>query len=155
MQALKLIALDKEDLQILSAHMQDAVMRVDDIVYLPSQKRFAAIANRFNWEKSLKNENGAKEDEKDYERRRAALRFERVLGAQIQNIELDAKDTVLELLTIQYEESAEPPTGDIILVFSGGAAIRLEVECIEAELKDLGAAWRTKSKPEHTEAEDG
>ena len=76
MTPLKLLALDEEDLQVLSSHLQDAVVRVGDMAYLPSQKRFAAILNRFDWESA--SEKGAK----DYRRRRTALRFDRVLRAQ-------------------------------------------------------------------------
>ncbi len=144
---LKLIALDKEDLEIISAHLQDAVMRVGDIAYLPRQNKFAALTNRFNWEKVHA---GKKQSRKKYERRRSALRIERVLGAQIQNINLRDKDQVLELLALQFEVSEEPE-GNISLVFAGGGAIRLHVECIEVELHDLGAAWETKNIPEHSE----
>ena len=49
MSELKLIALDAEDLSVLSANLQDAVLRIADIAYLPREKRFAAIANRFDW----------------------------------------------------------------------------------------------------------
>ena len=147
MQPLKLVAFDSEDLQILSAHLQDAVLRVDNAAFLPSKNRFAVIANRFDWE-------GATEAQKSrgqgYQRRRAMLRFERVLGAQMQNLRKSVNGSVLELLAMQFEET-DAPEGFITLVFSGGGAIRLHVECIEAELKDLGPAWETKSLPQHGE----
>ena len=142
---LKLIALDKDDLDIVSAHLQDAVLKVGDMAYLPKEKRFALILNRFDWEKALKPANGKA---LGHERRQAALRFERVLGARLQNIRLEAKRDVLELLAIQFEPT-DTPAGQVTLVFAGGAAIRLEVECIEAELKDLGPAWRTRNQPAH------
>ena len=81
-------------------------------------------------------------------RRRAALRFERVLGAKVQGIDLAHKDAVLELLAIAFEPG-EAPQGHVMLHFAGGGAIRLEVECIEAELKDLGPVWRARSMPQH------
>ena len=145
---LKLVALDTEDLEIISAHLQDAVMRVGDLAYQPAQKRMAALTNRFNWENI---HSSSRKKKKKYERRRSAIRFERVLGAQIQNINLGNKDDVIELLAINYEASEEPE-GYISLMFAGGATIRLHVECIEVELNDLGAAWETKNKPEHKEA---
>src|SRR5881409_3680513 len=83
---LKLIALDEQDLEIVSSHLQDAVVRVGDLAYVPSQKRFAAILNRFNWEKAAK---AAKDTN---ERRRTALRFDRVLGAQIKSLKPSASD---------------------------------------------------------------
>ena len=145
---LRLIALDTEDLQVLSAHLQDAVLRVGDMAYVPGQNKFAAVANRFDWERAADGAGTAK----DFARRRAALRFDRVLGAQVQNIRLGAQDTVLELLAIRFEEGT-PPEGHITLVFAGGGAVRLHVECIEAELRDLGPSWQTRRKPEH--GEDG
>ena len=46
---LKLIALDEEDLEVMSSHLQDAAMRVGEMAFEPSRKRFAAILSRFNW----------------------------------------------------------------------------------------------------------
>lgn len=142
MQDLKLIALDPEDLRILSCHLQDAVIRVPDMAYLKEEMRFVAMANRFDWEGMTKAEEGS------YQRRRCGLRFERVTAAKVQNLDLKQKDLVLALLAITFEMATDP-SGVITLHFAGGGAVRLEVECIEAELRDLGAAWRTQSKPVH------
>jgi hypothetical protein len=142
MEDLKLIALDPEDLQVLSCHLQDAVIRVSDMAYLKQEMRFAAIANRFDWERAALDEAGA------YQRRHAGLRFERVKAARIQGFDLKQQDSTLALLALTFEP-AEEPSGAIILHFAGGGAVRLEVECIEAELRDLGAAWRARSKPVH------
>jgi hypothetical protein len=76
------------------------------------------------------------------------VRFERVSGAQVQGIDLKQKDAALSLLAITFEP-AELPSGTLTLHFAGGGAVRLLVECIEAELRDLGAAWSTQVKPEH------
>lgn len=142
---LKLIALDAEDLSVISAHLQDAVLKVSDLAFLPRDKRFAAVANRFDWVDALK---GGVQKDKHYARRRAALRFERVLSAQVHGIDLKNKSAVLELLAIGFEP-AEAPEGNVTLQFADGGAIRLHVECIEAELKDLGPVWQAKSKPQH------
>ncbi|MEI9900166.1 MAG: DUF2948 family protein [Hyphomicrobium sp.] len=142
MQELKLIALDAEDLRVLSCHLQDAVVRVGDMAYVKSEMRFAALANRFDWESAARGE------AEDYRRRRAGLRFERVRSARIQGFDLKQKDTPLALLAITFE-AADEPSGFITLHFAGDGAVRLEVECIEAELRDLGAAWRAQSKPVH------
>jgi hypothetical protein len=143
---LKLIAMDAEDLAVISAHLQDAVLRVGDMTYLRREKRFAALVNRFEWEQAIKDEKGRK----TYARRRAGLRFERVLGAKVSGIDLKDETAVLSLLAISFEASDEPH-GFVTLHFSGGPAIRLEVECVEAEIKDLGAAWAARSKPVHSE----
>jgi hypothetical protein len=142
MTLLKLLALDDEDLQVLSSHLQDAVVRVGDIAYLPSQKRFAAILNRFDWESA--SEKGAQE----YRRRRTALRFDRVLRAQHKDLRPNVPDRVLELLAIQFEPG-DTPSGKITLLFSGDVTIQLDVECVEAEMRDLGPVWSTRHKPEH------
>lgn len=150
MELLKLVALDSEDLAILSAHLQDAVLRVGDIAYVPSQKRFAVMLNRFDWEGSR---GAAKTGKKAFERRRSALRFDRVLGVQTQGIKQSRRDAVLELLAVRFEES-QSPEGYVTLVFAGGPGIRLHVECIEAEMKDMGPVWRAKSKPDHGQDAD-
>lgn len=142
MSQLKLIALDQEDLQIISAHLQDAIVRVDEMAYLAGENRFAAILRRFDWTNA---QNGV------YERRQCALRFEKVKSARYKNISPAAGEALpLELLAIDYEPTDEVG-GHITLVFSGGAAIRLEVDCIEAELRDLGPVWPTHARPEHPE----
>lgn len=146
---LKLIALDAEDLSVVSAHLQDAVLRVADIAYLKREKRFAAILNRFDW--SVAAVEGSKRKPQEV-RRRSGLRFERVLAAQTTGFDLKAKDAVLNLLAIGFEPTEEPE-GHVLMLFSGGAAIRLHVECIESELKDLGAAWRALAKPKHPDDE--
>ena len=144
---LKLIALDEDDLKILSAHLQDAVLRMSDMAWVPSEHRFAAILNRFDWLAAV-NQDGAS----DLRRCRCALRFDRVKRAQVQNIRPGEPSSFAELLAVTYEEG-EPPSGYITLYFAGGGAVRLEVECIEGELCDLGVAWKTAIKPQHAVAD--
>jgi hypothetical protein len=146
MNPLKLIAFDEEDLAVVSSHLQDAVLRVADMAYLPSQRRFAVVLNRFNWEKAGDGPDAG------FERCRTALRFERVLGAQLQNLRPAVGERVLSLLSVSFE-AGEPPSGYVTLIFSGDASIRLQVECIEAELKDLGPAWKARSQPQHPSGE--
>jgi hypothetical protein len=149
MSDLKLIALDAEDLAIISANLQDAVMKIGDLAFLPREKRFAAIANRFDWVDAIESE-AARGNERRYARRRTALRFERVLSAQVHGMDLKNKGAVTSLLAIGFEP-LDLPSGQIVLQFADGGAIRLNVECIEAELRDLGPAWQAKSKPQHPE----
>jgi len=140
---LRLIALDEEDLAVISTHVQDAIVRVVDLAFRPAERRFALAMNRFDWEGAI-----ADPGERRFERRRAILRFERVLAAKTLGINPRATGTALELLAVAFAP-AEPPGGAILLTFAGGAAIRLEVECIEAQLTDIGAAWATRVAPEH------
>lgn len=152
MQELKLIALDAQDLAVLSAHLQDAVLKVADIAYLQGEKRFVALANRFDWITALADEKGAGAT---YTRHRCALRFERVRSARVQGIDLADKQRVLSLLALQFTPASdEDPAGRVTIVFAGDAAIQLDIDYVEAELRDLGAAWAAQSKPNHPD-DDG
>ena len=142
---LRLLALDAEDLAVLSAHLQDAVVKTGDMTWLPGQKRFALVLNRFAWETL---EKGLRR-KKTYQRRRTGLHFDRVASVQSSGIDLDGKENVLSLLAVQFHES-ESPAGEIHLVFSGGGTIRLSVECLEAQLSDLGPAWSADHAPRHS-----
>jgi hypothetical protein len=124
---LKLIALDGEGLEVISAHAQDACVRREDMTYLPAQKRFALAALRYDWI-------GAKHALD--ERVGAVLRFDRVL--KVSQLGLDGEpDKVRNLLGITFQMTEEP-SGLVFLNFGDGAIVRLEVECLEAELRDVG-----------------
>ena len=143
---LKLLALDNEDLGIISAHCQDAVLRVGDIIWSPAKKRFAIAMNRFAWEEVAANGRRSR----SFERRRAALHFDRVLSVKAAGIDRRATNRILELLAVRFTPAAkDEPAGEIRLIFAGGAEIALSVEVIEAQLADLGAAWQTKAMPAH------
>jgi hypothetical protein len=103
--------------------------------------------NRFGWECA---ESGPR---RSFERRRSALTFDRVRSVKTSGIHRDRPDAVLELLAISFEP-ADSPGGYVTLIFAGGGAVRIEVECIEARLADLGAAWATAAMPNHELAED-
>jgi len=154
MSGLKLIALDKEDLAVLSVHLQDAVVCVGDMTYLPKERRFAMLANRFDWEKAIQAEAmadiGAPPDETagPCVRRRAGIRFDRVQAARVRGIDLSKKASVLNLLALSFEET-DAPSGSITFLFSGGGELQLDVECLEAGLQDLGPAWDARGTPCH------
>jgi hypothetical protein len=141
MEPLKLIALDQDDIAVVSTHLQDAVVKVADILWRPAEKRLVLALNRFDWE-------ACGEVTPCYQRRRTALRFERVLSLRCRSVNPAVKDAVLNLLAIEYDET-DPPAGTITLIFSGGAALRLEVECLECELADLGPTWTAAARPAH------
>jgi hypothetical protein len=139
---LKLVALDSEDLAVISAHMQDSVLKVADIDWSPRDKQFSLAANRFVWEEAARKRKG-------FERRRAALVFKRVLSVRSIGIDRARRDDVLSLLALRFEQKGEGPEGTLELSMSGTASIALDVECIEAQLADIGGAWETTSKPRH------
>ena len=139
---LKLVALDDEDLAIISAHMQDSVFKVGDIDWSPRDAQFALAVNRFVWE-------GAERKRRGFERRRAALVFKRVLAVRSLGIDRGKRDEVLSLLALRFEQKGEGPEGTIELSLSGTASLALDVECIEVQMADIGGAWEASSKPRH------
>lgn len=142
---LKFAVLDEEDLEVVSAHLQDAVVKVADVLWRPAENRLVVALNRFDWE-------GAQAEKPEYRRRRSALRFERVQSCKCRSLDPAGKDAVLNLLAVEFAET-DSPSGTVSLIFSGGAVLRLDVECLEAELVDLGPVWSAATCPKHAEAE--
>jgi Protein of unknown function (DUF2948) len=142
MEALKFIALDREDLEVISAHLQDAEIKVADVHWQPKEKRLVLGLDRFDWLAAYSAE------PPELRRCRAALRFERALACKCKHVDPARKGEVLNLLAIEFSE-ADPPGGAVTLTFSGGATLRVEVECLEAELADIGPSWATTVRPAH------
>ncbi|HKQ44014.1 MAG TPA: DUF2948 family protein [Rhizomicrobium sp.] len=148
MTRLKLAAGDAEDLEILSARLQDAVVKLKDITWLPKKRRFAAVLNRLQWEQGGKT------------RVRAGLHFDGVLQVQSSKVKLGADEAVVSLLAVTFkptgakENQEGDPGGVIEIVLAGGGLFRLTVECIDAELADLTGSWAACATPDH-EVGDG
>lgn len=142
---LKFAVLDEEDLEVVSTHLQDAVVKVADVLWRAGEHRVVVALNRFDWE-------SAQSDRPEYRRRRSALRFERVQACKCRSLDPAGKDAVLNLLAVEFAET-DSPSGVVSLIFSGGAVLRLEVECLEAELVDLGPVWTAAKCPKHAEAD--
>ena len=142
MSGLKLLAEDEEDLKVISAHLQDAVMRVGELVYLPKQHRFAAMLNRFCWEDDCGS------DGQTGVRVLSGLHFDSVLKAQSLHVRQDDPNAVVELLAINFTPQPEG-AGLIDLMLAGGGCIRLTVECIAATLRDIAEPRPAVSRPAH------
>lgn len=136
---LKLLALDAEDLDVISATTQDAIVRVADMGFAKTDQRFALLMNRFAWEDG---------SARSGVRKRTALHFDRVTAVRTAGFDPSSAEGSLELLTIRFTET-DSPSGHVDLTFAGGGTVRLEVEVLEARLQDLGAAWAARVKPEH------
>jgi hypothetical protein len=141
---LKLMAEDASDLDIIGAAAQDALVRVGDISVDKKARRFALLMNRFRWESA--GQTGP------FERVRAALSFESVLGVKSRKVRLDAKDALASILSMTFIPDEDPPSGIVRIFLAGGGEIELEVECLDALLIDMGAAWRTPRRPDHEKA---
>ena len=128
---LRLVALDPDDLSVISAHVQDARVQASDIVWRQDEKRLVVGLNRLDWEQTLSGGTTPR-------RLLAALRFDRVLACKSRNIDMQRPETRLELVGIEFHPG-DVPSGSAVLMFGDGAVLRLDVECLECELTDLGA----------------
>jgi hypothetical protein len=136
--SLKLAAADAEDLEVMSARLQDAAGKLKNFTWLPRKRRFAAVLNRLQWEAGGKT------------RIRAGLHFDGVLKVQSHRVKLGAGEAVVSLLAVTFKPNAgEDPGGVIEIVLAGGGAIRLTVECIDAELADMTGPWAARGTPDH------
>ena len=153
-EALRLEAQDAEDLAVVAAVLQDAVTRLGEMSYSERGHRFAVVFNRFRWE----GEKSAAANRRalpgsGHERVRAGLHFDGVLSARLSGLDPSNADQILELLTI----ACEPRDGGaatITLVFAGEGLVRLEAECIDCRVRDLGAPWPTPRRPSHDQPGD-
>ncbi len=142
--ALKLMAADAADLDIIAAAVQDALVRMGEVTFERRARRFAMLINRFRWEQAG--------EEGPYERVRAALSFESVLSVRSRKVRMDAPEALASILSVTFIPDDEPPGGEVRLVLAGGGEIALEVECLDALLLDMGEAWRTPRRPDHEKA---
>ena len=142
---LRLRAEDADDLAVLSATLQDAVVAVRDLAYLSDEEQFVLVASRFRWEQGLRDKMEAAE----FERILCAITFDTVVAVSYRGFRRSEEDRILSLLSIRFEPGSGRDT--IHLDFSGGAAIRLEVARIAARSRDLGEPWPTPWRPRHEE----
>ena len=134
---------DAEDLEIVSARLQDAVAHLKDLAWLPKTRRFAALFNRFKWEDKRRRADL---------RVRALLHFDDVLSVKSKGLKRGSPDAVVSLLAIRFTpKGGDDPAGTVELVFAGGGSIRLEVECLSAGLTDVGGEWAARGRPDHEE----
>ena len=140
---LNLGALDVDDLQVMSSLAQDAVFPITEMKWTARQRRFALLLNRFRWE-------DARKDLHAPERVQSVLAFDNVLRVASQGIDRSDSGTILSILSISFEASADG-SGDILLTLAGDGAIRLTVEAIEVTLKDVTQPYAAPSKttPKH------
>src|ERR1700732_2596259 len=139
MQSLKFVALDEEDLAIISTHLQDAAVKVADVLWRPQERRLVVGLDRFDWL-------SAEGDKPEFRRCRAALRFERVSACKCKQVNPAGKAAVLNLLAVEFEPT-DAPGGVVKLLFSGGGVLRLEGAGPGAQAAPLGAARGAVHRP--------
>ena len=139
---LKLIARTEEDLRIISAHLQDSIVNLENIASLKKNRIFLMQLNRFMWEDV---EKGVFRKNK---RIRTILKFENVIEVNSKNINQKSKDKFLDFLAIECSQMPDE-NYEMKLIFSGDSVIKVVAEVIEVALDDQGEPWDTKNKPKH------
>ena len=139
---LKLIAKTDEDLKVISAHLQDSIVSLNDIANLKKNKIFLMQVNRFMWEDV---EKGVLRKNK---RIRSIIKFDHVIRVSSKNIQKNTKNKFLDFLAIETREMPDK-THEMKLIFSGDSIIKIIAEVIEITLDDQGSPWDTKQKPKH------
>ena len=142
--SLRLLAEDAADLDVIAAAAQDALIRMSDLAFDKKARRFSATINRFRWEEAR--EHGP------FERVRAALSFESVLGVKTRHLRQDAPEALASILSLSFVPADEPPGGVVRIVLAGGGEIALDVECLDALLMDISPSWPTPRRPDHEQA---
>jgi len=135
---LRLLAEDIDDLEVISAALQDAVARIGDIRWEAAARRLTLALNRFRWES----------DAGPSERVRVGVQLGGVLSVRSRNLRPEAKDAVVQLLAVSFEPG-EAPGGVITFAFADGADLVADVECIDAALADVSEPWSVAHAPEH------
>jgi len=145
---LRLLAMDADDLQVVSALTQDAVFPITEMTWQPQRRRFALLVNRFRWE----DRDTAAAKARPVERVQSVLSFSDVEKVQTQGVDRAETDVVLSLLSISFEPG-EDGSGRILLTLAGDGAIGLSVEALEATLEDVTRPYVAPSHhtPEHPE----
>lgn len=145
---LNLGAEDADDLQVISTLAQDAVFPVTEMRWHPSKRQFGLLLNRFRWE----DKDAAVKRGRAFERVQSVLMFDSVLAVASQGIDRSDKDMILSLLSVDFE-AGEDAAGEVLLTLAGDGAIRLQVEALDATLKDVTRPYKAPSghAPHHPE----
>jgi hypothetical protein len=156
---LKVIARDAEDLAVVAACLQDALIPLNEMRYLPQERRFIMVANRFRWERvaqvgqeQVPEGDASFDSDEDFgarQRTNAGICIDRVLAVRSRNIDRSRPDDFLSVLSLQLDGNK------LSFLFAGGGVIQIEIEALAFYLSDLGKAWPTQWQPEHADAADG
>lgn len=136
---LRLIASEPDEVEIVSAALQDAVAQLGDIKWDRRARRFTLVVNRYRWEDGKRGPGW---------RVRSALDIGSVTAVKSSRVKQDAPGAVVSVLALVFE-TGEAPGGALRVDLSGGGRIRIEVECVDLLLADLSEPWRAVGRPDH------
>jgi hypothetical protein len=139
---LRLIAEDAADLEVISAAVQDAILKAENLKFDKRRRRFTLEVNRFGWE-DMKTKRGPKT------RVRALLAFDGVLGVKTRAVTKTDPDMVMSILSITFTADETPPGGKLSILFSGDGELMLDIEALDVTLLDSDYEWSTRNTPDH------
>ena len=160
MDLLRLAVFDENDLEVVSAHLQDAILSLGDMKFSPSRRSFVALLGRFDWQRANAARRGGRKRRRKRKlvRHACLLRVGQVEAVSFRNLEALAGSggvgragKFAELLAIRCK-AEDAPSGHVELILAGDGCIRLKVECLEMALNDLGVKWKARSMPCHEDA---
>jgi hypothetical protein len=137
---LKLLAEDSDGLAVIAGAVQDAIVKPEGIKLDGKSRTFGMEINRFQWERAGKRP--------PFFRTRSVLAFAGVESVKARNVSKDV-DAVFALLDIGFASAEQPPGGTVTLTFAADTQIKLDVECLDVTLADIGPVWPTRRKPDH------
>ncbi len=140
--ALRLIAEDAADLEVISSAVQDAVLKAENLKYDRKRRRFTLELNRFQWEEATSKRG-------PQSRVRTLLAFDGVLHVKTRAVNKIDPDMVFSVLSVSFSPADEPPGGTLSILFAGDGELALEVETIDATLLDSAYEWTTRHRPDH------
>jgi hypothetical protein len=146
-QPLRLMAVDRDDLSVVSALVQDAILPSSEMAWRPSERRFAMLINRFRWE----DRDNAAHQHRGFERVQSVLVFDTVTKVAYSGIDPGDKDQILSILSLDFEES-DAPSGVVTVNLAGDGALALNVECLDVLVKDVTRPYLAPSgsEPRHS-----
>ena len=139
---LRLIAEDAADLEVISAAVQDAILKAENLKFDKRRRRFTLEVNRFSWE-DMKTKRGPKT------RVRALLAFDGVLGVKTRAVTKTDPDMVMSILSVTFTPDENPPGGKLSILFSGDGELMLDIEALDVTLLDSDYEWSTRNTPDH------
>ncbi|MCH9751754.1 MAG: DUF2948 family protein [Alphaproteobacteria bacterium] len=140
--ALRIVAEDASDLEIISSAVQDAVLKAENIKFDRKQRRMTLEINRFQWE-------DAKSKRGPQGRVRAILAFDTVLSVKTRAVSKADPEMVYSVLSLAFDPDEEPPGGKLSILFAGDGELALQVEAIDVTLLDSSYEWTTRHRPDH------
>ncbi|WP_018147538.1 DUF2948 family protein [Henriciella marina] len=141
---LRLVAEDRDDLTVISAAVQDSVIKAENFRYEKSQRRFSLELNRFRWEQAA-----GKSKRQPKTRIRSLLAIDGALSVKTRGVSRADPDLVYSLLSVEFEPDETPPGGIVRLHFAGDGELAIHVEVLDVTLLDSDYEWTTRRTPQH------